>query len=298
MAKGSSFKNSHKSKVLTGVAAGCVAAALTIGGTLAFLSAQSNTKINNFTFGSGANGAISAYLTEPKWDGITSYDGEAPVFGKTVDGKNIYGFTAGNINSPVINKTSEDAGVRGKTAADGTALGLNQAVNLLPGETVNKNPLITNSSSQTNVWTALKITFVYGGKSNKAGQPLSAEDMAAVNDVININYDTQKWVENTKSAPGGTSKVLCYKEVLQKGETTSIPAFSTVDVKPSATTEQMNKISAMGNFSIFIEGYATQDTEFSKADDFITANIPFAHTPTAAAPADLTANTSGRQPTA
>ena len=77
-------------------------------------------------------------------------------------------------------------------------------------------------------------------------------------------------------------------------EQSSTPLFTTVTVKSSATTEQMNKVTSMGNFSIFIEGMAEQNSGAANITEFSNSALSFANTPTASAPADLSAKTSGK----
>ena len=284
-----------KKKLAASIAAGCAASVLLIGSALAFLTSNTETKTNNFTFGSSSNGSIAASLTEPSWDCITSYtvnNGKiVPVFGKTSDNKPIYGYTNGSRNQPITDINDSNVGTRPLTTATGAKLGIDTATDLLPGMTVNKDPIVTNTSTHTDIWTALKLTFVYGG-GDKAGQPLNDTDMKAVQDVISINYDTINWTASEKNS-SNSSFVYAYNKVLSK-EQSSTPLFTTVTVKSSATTEQMNKVTSMGNFSIFIEGMAEQNSGAANITEFSNSALSFANTPTASAPADLSAKTSGK----
>lgn len=60
----------QKSKITTTILVAALAGVLVIGGTLAFLSAKTAEKVNNFTF----KGNISATLTEPTWDAGVAAD--------------------------------------------------------------------------------------------------------------------------------------------------------------------------------------------------------------------------------
>ena len=96
-------------------------AVLSIGGTLAYLTATTNTKSNVFT----STNSITAVLFESTWDG-----GTAATPSPTVDSSN-------------------------------TTLGVNQAKTMTPGKTVPKNPVIqnTNATGGESEYVAMRVTF-------------------------------------------------------------------------------------------------------------------------------------------
>ena len=117
----------NKKRLITTIASLALVGAISIGATLAYLSAQTNPMTNTFTALDEGKG-LSIQLREPAWDG---YD-----FGEYMAGdKNPDGQTA--------------------ESADPT-LGINEAKNFAPGSTAAKNPQVKNTSTQ-DVWVALTI---------------------------------------------------------------------------------------------------------------------------------------------
>ncbi|MDO4316863.1 MAG: SipW-dependent-type signal peptide-containing protein [Lachnospiraceae bacterium] len=293
--------NKRHKKILGGAVTLSLLAAVVISGTLAYLTDSTEQRVNNFTFDSDA---VKAMLTEPEWDGVVDYeyDGDEiiPIYGYTDADEPIYGYQDGDESQPVTDKAKRtDPGV---TRAEGE-YGDEQAQNMIPGQSAQKNPIITNTGETADVWVAAKITFVYGEGSANAGEPLSMADMQKVLDAIEIDYktsDADNWVRSAGTAETEISQVFYYKQILSKdtdakqgvyGDATT-PIFTAVTVKTEANNAQMKALEEMGGFAIWIEGFAVQSDVAADADAFVAwgeaGNVVFEHTPTAAAPADVT----------
>lgn len=304
-------------KIIGGTLALSLVAATAIGGTLAYLTRQTEKRVNNFTFAK-SDVALNAMLTEPAWDGIVEYeyndDGTVtPIYGFTtimVDSESktvpVYGYTNGDINYPVTDKSksNDPTTKRPTTNEDGTTpitYGDEQAKSMIPGSTASKNPIITNIGNQVDSWVAAKITFVYASGVD-AGKPLNTVDMAKVTDIIDIDYNSQtadaKW-EEIVGLSGTSSKTFFYTETLTKdsditpgvyGEAT-VPLFTTVSVKPEAKNEQIDELNTMGGFVIYVEGYAVQSDVAADYDGFKAwgnSNVVFKNTPSDSYPVDVT----------
>lgn len=267
-----------KRKILTGVLSIGLVAAISVGFSLSYLTDKTESRVNNFTYPAGSK-SIAAMLTEDKWDGIKAYtydnDGNITggIFGWDIDGNPITTRPAGNY-------------------------GIDNAKNLLPGGDADKNPVITNTGKITDVRTAAKISFVYSSTAgvDKAGKLLSTADLAALMDVLEIDYNTTSWTRKSGETENNLAQTFYYNGVLAKvaenaaagtfgGSTT--PLFTKVGIKSGATTEQMNKLTAIGGFAIFIEGFCIQsnvvadDTAWlNNADTYVT----FANSPTDSVP--------------
>lgn len=247
---------------------------ISIGNTLSYLTRETEKRVNNFTF-ADSDTNLNAILTEPSWDGIIDYKYENGVYIEPIYEQKVAGTIYGN------------------EASD----------NMVPGQSANKDPMITNTGQLTDIWVAMKVTFVYGaGNDENAGKPLSAVDTAAVFDAISIDWDTtdadSQW-ERVEGSEHNVSQVFYYDSILEKSDSEgthggkTIPLFSTVTVKLSATQAELEKLNNIGGFSIFIEGFAVQSNVASDYDAFkdwgTNGNIKFTNTPTDASPADVSA---------
>lgn len=300
-------------KIIGGTLALSLVAATAIGGTLAYLTRQTEKRVNNFTFAK-SDVALNAMLTEPAWDGIVEYEYNAdgtvtPIYGYTTGGEAVYGYTNGDRSQPVTDKSAiDDTTKRPTTNADDTIItyGIDQSKSMIPGSTASKNPIITNTGNQADSWVAAKITFVYATGDNE-GKPLNTADMVKVDDIIVVDYNSKKsdakW-EEIGDSTGKSSKTFFYKETLTKdsdptpgvyGEATE-PLFTTVSVKPEAKNEQIDALNAMGGFVIYVEGYAVQSDVATNYDGFKAwgineggePNVIFNNTPSDSHPVDVT----------
>lgn len=273
-------------KIIGGTVAVSLVAALAVGGTLAYLTHETQRRVNNFTFAQ-SDVALNAMLTEPAWDGVIDYDDDGTaIYAYTDVGSPVYGYTNGERNNPVTEKSSiVDTTTRPSTDEAGNTIsyGIDEAQSMIPGSVAAKNPIITNTGNQADSWVAAKLTFVYaqdvynaeGTKIHSAGEPLSDTDLKAVTDIITIDWntsasadgDTAYW-ELIDGTYGTTTSLVYYYNTLlamDTDESESVygdatePIFTTVSVNSSATNEQLDALNAIGGFDIYIEGFAAQD---------------------------------------
>lgn len=118
------MKKSRLGAIITSIA---IIAVLTIGITLALLSATTDTKVNAFS----SNKDIDIALRESKWDG--------------------YDF---NDTNPGNGTTAKDP--------ENMNLGVNQAKNYVPGQKIPKNPTVKNTGDTTNgvnAYVAIKVQY-------------------------------------------------------------------------------------------------------------------------------------------
>lgn len=118
------MKKSRLGAIITSIA---IIAVLTIGITLALLSATTDTKVNAFS----SNKDIDIALREEAWDGYKFED------------------------------TNPGNGTTAKDESDMT-LGVNQAKNYVPGQEIPKNPTVKNTGDPTNgvnAYVAIKVQY-------------------------------------------------------------------------------------------------------------------------------------------
>ena len=169
----------RKRKLLTVVLSLTLVAAISVGGTLAYLFSQTETKENTFTFADNIKGK----LDEPSWN-------------------------------------PEDA------------------TQLVPGKKIEKDPQLTNVSTNAVVeYGAIRLTF-----QNGKGQDLSAADTATLMTLIDID-----WSGNWMLVPGTATKndvkqVYVFNNTIPQGVTTD-PVFYSVTIKESVTPAQLKWLS-------------------------------------------------------
>ena len=283
-------------------------AALAVGGTLAYLTAQTERRLNTFSFAS----ELSARLVEPNWDGIYDYEyGDGtfdPLYGKGIEGY-IYGYDGNDPEEPLYDPVT-DALTKGKLLrpVSGTPYGDEASVLMVAGNVAQKNPMIFNTSTLLDEWVAAKITFVYASGDN-AGKPLSTTDYLAVKAVIDIDWNNTAWeVVPFDSTDTTGQRIMLYKSILAKsapaaGEapdywnsSRTVAMFTTVTLDRDATVEEVKKLEDMGGFAIYIEGFVVQaevavdytafKTWAENGEDVFHGDSPlvFNNTPTSSAP--------------
>lgn len=309
---------------LAGAAAAGLVAAIAAGGTLAYLTDETEKRANNFTF---ASDSVDAMLTEPLWDGVIDYkyDDEGnviPIYEWYDDDNDpdtpdvpVYGYTDGDKQQPITDETTleKDKDYRPRTDSQDPSYqpvyGDEQAMNMIPGSVASKNPVITNTGV-TDEWVAAKITFVYAAGTADAGKPLSVTDMAKVTEAVEIDYKIgtgDDW-ERINSTSEDISQIFYYKKILAKDAGTTddgvhggftTPIFTTVKVKSGATNAQIKALEEMGGFAIWIEGFAVQSDvaeEYESTDTNVVTfkswaddgGVVFHNTPDSEHPADVT----------
>lgn len=305
--------NQKTKKIVIGLCAGALVAAVSVGGTLSYLHTTTEVRANNFTF---ASNALEAILTEPKWDGVIDYepfgDGLIPIYDyKEHDGKPdspVYGYEEGDPDKPIF-KPAKDLPRPKKDIDDPEPYGDDSARNMVPGQTALKNPIITNTCN-LDEWVAIKISFVYSVDSPNAGQLLSELDYEALTKVIDINYD--KYVlsiedydpsnpDNEKLwvRPFGDDslieQVFYYTKPLEgsdggtlfKDLNSTIPIFDTVTVDKDASHEDIQRLVDMKGFAIWIQGYAVQREQYKDVEEWLEIPVVFANDVSENKPADV-----------
>ncbi|MCH5325408.1 MAG: hypothetical protein J1E39_09340 [Eubacterium sp.] len=303
--------NAKLKKIAIGSGALALTAAISVGGTLAYLSAVTEQRANNFTF---ASDGLDARLTEPKWDGIIDYEYPddpsedlIPVYDYIDDDDDpdtpdvpVYGYEDGDKSKPITDpeevKDIEYPDRRprydSKDPDYNPKYGDEEAQNMVPGRVAPKDPFISNIGV-TDEWIAAKITFVYAEGTPNAGQQLSDSDYILLCDIIDIDYDADKASGNSWVRPEGESaalkeQIFFYNKIVKgnnelsntKVSDKTAPIFTKVTVSKDATTEQIKYFEDLGGFAIWIEGYAVQSEQFDTFDDWYAEGEPvFENTP-------------------
>lgn len=212
------MKKSRLGAIITSIA---IIAVLTIGITLALLSATTDTKVNAFS----SNKNIDIALREEAWDGY-SFEDANPGNGTTAKDKN------------------------------DMTLGVNQAKNYMPGQTIPKNPQVKNTKEDNGVdaYVAIKVQY---------DKSFLAED--------GISFNNNAWTLIGTAADG--SQVYLYHAVLGVGNTTEA-LFDAVTVNPDLVPDETTGL--LPDFSIRVQAYAIQsagvDNPESTMMEFVNAN--------------------------
>lgn len=272
-------KNKSQKKILAGVLSAALVIAIGVGATISYLTDTTVSRVNNFTY-PGDGELIDAMITETKWDGIIDYTYNAD----------------GSVKDPVYSWNADGTPVTVRPA--GTNYGIDKSKNLLPGISADKDPVVTNTGSISDIWAATKMTFVYSSSAaaGKAGKTLSDTDLQAVLDVLDLDYNVSAaadgWTRKAGETASSLSQTFYYNGMLEKAAgtaagvvgDTSKPLFTRVKIKDEANKTQMDKLAAFGGFAIFIEGFAVQsDAAANQADWLSKAGtlVNFVNTPTA-----------------
>lgn len=212
------MKKSRLGAIITSIA---IIAVLTIGITLALLSATTGTKVNAFS----SNKNIDIALREEAWDG--------------------YSFEDANPGNGTTAKDENDM-----------TLGVNQAKNYMPGQTIPKNPQVKNTKEDNGVdaYVAIKVQY---------DKSFLAED--------GISFNNNAWTLIGTAADG--SQVYLYHAVLGVGNTTEA-LFDAVTVNPDLVPDETTGL--LPDFSIRVQAYAIQsagvDNPESTMMEFVNAN--------------------------
>lgn len=212
------MKKSRLGAIITSIA---IIAVLTIGITLALLSATTDTKVNAFS----SNKNIDIALREEAWDG--------------------YSFEDANPGNGTTAKDENDM-----------TLGVNQAKNYMPGQTIPKNPQVKNTKEDNGVdaYVAIKVQY---------DKSFLAED--------GISFNNNAWTLIGTAADG--SQVYLYHAVLGVGNTTEA-LFDAVTVNPDLIPDETTGL--LPDFSIRVQAYAIQsagvDNPESTMMEFVNAN--------------------------
>jgi hypothetical protein len=156
-----------KKKFVLGLTSLVVASAVAIGGTLAFMTTQTNTLKNNFkAVGTGISGEIK----EPGWNGYN--------FGDTIPDE----LTA---NPKIKDSTVKPDGIRDRTKAETDALGIKKAEAMTPGMTIPKDPTLKNTS-KVSAFMAIKVTYNRVTGYDNDGKAIVTPDRTAFNAIATL----------------------------------------------------------------------------------------------------------------
>lgn len=150
-----------------------------------------------------------------------------------------------------------------------------QAMNLIPGMTVLKDPQVTNTSeSDLDEAVALQVEFVYGSGcpvEEKSGTLLNLEDMQTVSEIFKVNWNAEngkEWIRYSGEDASMAVQHFFYGKILKRnkkeqpkrGETTT-PLFTMISIGEDVGNEDFQKIQEFGGFEIRISGCAVQQIE-------------------------------------
>lgn len=234
------MKKSRLGAIITSIA---IIAVLTIGITLALLSATTDTKVNAFS----SNKNIDIALRESKWDG---YD---------------------------FNDTNPGNGTTAKDESDMT-LGVNQAKNYVPGQEIPKNPTVKNTGDTTNgvdAYVAIRVRY-YSVAENGEKTQMTCDAFKAAYLEESINFNN-KWIEIQTSTDDQNDQVFLYGTeeegtVLTKEEKTNA-LFDEVKLSTELTPDETGKLPG---FAIEVQAFAIQSDNVTDVTttmlDFVNAN--------------------------
>lgn len=139
----------------------------------------------------------------------------------------------------------------------------------LPGETITKDPQVTNTSEiDLDELVALQVDFVYGTgcpDEEKVGQLLSEEDMKYVYEVYDIDWNADNdgdWIRFDMEYAKDRTQRFYYADALKRnlpneGDTTEA-LFTAISIDKSVNNEQYSHIQEIGGFDIKISGMIIQ----------------------------------------
>lgn len=306
--------NAKTKKILTGAGALALTAAISITGTVAYLTHITEQRANNFTF---AVEGLDAMLTEPKWDGVVSYKyvgGKIyPTYGG--EGENtIWGYTGGDPDQPVKskeppsdmtnitppNKIPNPDYVDSSTTPDVPQTitpGYLEADKMTPGDVAGKNPFITNIG-EMDEWVAAQVSFVYGEGSENAGKLIPDTVVeSTIMPVIDVAWTSTDLTTGTIAGNGKwyykgtalgennyTNQMVFYydKSLVAETQDKTAAIFESITLDKEATTTQVKKLEDIGGFAIYIQGFAVQESEFDNGSEWCKSSdvATFGNSPT------------------
>lgn len=254
-------------KWVIGITAVTLAAATAIGSTLAYFTTKTDPMTNNFTVATGDDKGITGQLREKNWDG---YD-----FGSVV-------------TDPTTHVTRDPNGtdvVAGKE--NDSSLGINQAKIILPGDTIQKNPTLKNTTN----WDFVNNQVIAG----KVDVPVYMAMKVTYNNFNNVKINSDNkinagWVDiaTTPSDPAGTCTKIYVWYGLDANKATNKapmavssgaqtdPLFNTVTVNSDATHNDGTESTVLKSFDIKIQGAAIQarNVPGTEINSRLTALLP------------------------
>lgn len=204
-----------------------VIAVVAIGATLAFLHSTTETKTNTFS----SNKNISIQLREPAWDGYEFTDTDVEPDGSTA--------------KPSV------------TEYKGKALGVNEARNYVPGQTIYKDPTVKNNGDKNGVsaYVAIKVQYYKGtGENEKQISYKEFQELYLKEKNIDFNLSNWSLIENADSK----DQIYLYgtddATELAVGSVTA-PLFTQVPISLDLEPGEDGKLPG---FNIKVQAYAIQ----------------------------------------
>lgn len=236
-------------KWVIGITAVSLAAATAIGSTLAYFTTKTTQMTNNFTVATGDKG-ITGQLRESNWDG--------------------YGFGDYVNQGTAAQRDPNGTDVTDKT---NTGLGINQAKIMLPGDTIQKNPTLKNT---TNCDDSGKLI---AGKSDvPVYMAMKVTKDQFVNATFQVN-DGWKKLDNCTFTDGTTSEVYVWcgigataltPKAVASGAQTDKALFDTVQIDRNAIQQSSaigsNDSSVLKAFNLQLQGSAIQARNLDVTD--------------------------------
>lgn len=173
---------------------------------------------------------------------------------RTEEKKNIFTMGAkltGNLKEPLFNKEDQfelEKNKVDKTPAIQNGYGSQLAKDFVPGRIIAKDPAIENTSSKTDAWVALKIS--YNGKTDSKDE---------IEKFAQIDWNTNDWTFNSDYT------VAYYKTPLKAGEKTAT-LFNKVKILSSVNGKTL-KYEDYSDFEIDFVGYLVQKEMFNSAEE-------------------------------
>lgn len=227
-------------KILVSIAALALVAAISIGGTIAYLTSQDQVK-NTFTVGK-----VKITLDEAR----VNQDGDKLYVpnDKTED-ENFKDYTTDSTNATIAKRVKAND------------------YKLLPGHTYTKDPTVTVKAGSEESYVRMLVTVTFD-------KQLTDEQLATNLDNIFVGYNSNNWVRNAKDVKIVDDKTVItyeyrYNTTVSAGTTDNkLPALFTGIKVPGEWTNE--DLAAIGAFNIGIVAEAIQ------ADGFTTADLAWA----------------------
>lgn len=241
--------NTKTKKIAVAAVAASLAGLMAVGGTLAWLTAGTEAKVNTFSVGAngtGGDASVSIQLKEDAFDGAD--------YGVQRD-------VAGVLKTDFdAHYSVSEAGVVTNTLKDAT-YGYNQAQYILPGRTISKDPQVKNNGKNA-VYVAIKLDY----KKNTAAA--GADAVYAASSYADLLYSAAKdgadkgvfeaiTFDSNWTAKDETNTVFYYNTALDTGAETS-ELFAQIQIA--------SKAAKVYGFQIDVTAYAIQVEGITLAD--------------------------------
>lgn len=140
---------------------------------------------------------------------------------------------------------------------------------MAPGSTVDKDPLITNTSTaELSEWAGMKVTFTKGDGETE----LKPYEMELLNRVIAYTVNPG-WVRKNTSAQPRSTEIFYYDKILAQGASTA-SVFDKVSIRESAVNADLEVIKDKWNgFQLVIRGAVVQSDLAEALDDTVRKEL-------------------------